>query len=330
MHALSRYQIVRWSILGFGGLGLSALAFATWYQWRAIQPWVEPQVLGCGCQTLAVQASPWMTGWSAALLALTIVAFGRLLWSFGRRFVQQRNLLKYVQHDSRTTILSNGAFLVTNHQPHAMTIGIWRPRVIITTGLWQRLGPDEREAVIRHEQAHQRSADPFWSALIESIAHAWFWLPWMRTWVQAAWRLRELAADAFASNEYHDIDALASAILKLSPEPVGATPAFSANRDRVEKILDHRWQPRLHLWRWPALLSGIFVAVGLGLLVQSSTATAKTMANEPAGACQETIRMCRGTVATPPAMSSVCIERNGWRCTLEPVMSYYDLRDNPR
>lgn len=329
----ARYRSLRWSILGFGIGSLAILAWITVDQWQAIWPWLQPQVLGCGCQTLAVQISPWLTGWASFLFALTAVLLARFGWFLARGMLQQSRLLNQFQVDGRMIMhgpTGEQFLLIPNQERVAMTVGIWQPRIVVSHGLLSQVAKSELTAILRHEQAHRRAGDSAWSIVLQAIGQTWFKLPWLAVWIQAAWRLRELVADGVASMNYTRTTDLTSAFLKLAPAEPSAVPSFTPNLDRVEKLLNPQWVPQLGLWRRSAWLSGLAVVAGLLLFFQVSTTTAKTSTQTPAGLCQATMQMCRGQAFSQPTQTTVCIEQNGWRCTELSSMSVYELRLSPR
>ncbi|MBI2984887.1 MAG: M56 family metallopeptidase [Candidatus Kerfeldbacteria bacterium] len=312
-----RYQAIRWTVASFGlGLVVTAL-FLAWRQWLSVAPYLQPQLVNCGCGTVAMGLTSSSVIVSfLALVAATTVA-GRWAWFFGRHLFGQQRWQRRLAATGRQVHHQPTGLTITvtpDRQPKAMTIGLWRPMIVITAGLVRRLTKSELTAVIRHEQAHCRARDPLWSAALDSLGTAWFWLPWLRTWVGAAFRLRELAADAVvtAGNQQHR--ALGGAFLKLAIVETGPLPTFSPNHDRIERLLDRRWQPKLFLWRWPAVLSALAVIGFVVLFARWSAATAQSFPSAPRSLCQETIRMCHGLIRSADTPSMVCLEREGWLC----------------
>ncbi len=312
-----QYLAVRWSVVLAAGAGLTTLVWISLAQAQYVWPLLHPQSPGCGCQTPAALLSPFVAGLFVAALSLTAVMISRAGWRFGRRARADRQLNRFVhQHGRLVTHLPTGCqyWLVPDVTARAMTIGLARPQVVVTTGLVQSLTKTELASVLRHEQRHKQAADPFWSALLESLGAAWFWFPGMKNWIQAAFRLRELAADQAAIQNESERASLGSAVVKLALAEPGPIPAFSPNRDRVEKLLNPSWQPRLGLWRWSTVLSLGLVLTGLVLLGRWTQATAAAVPARPGGSCQEVMTVCR---LTRPAVSSsaiLCLNQDGWRC----------------
>ena len=61
--------------------------------------------------------------------------------------------------------------------PFALTYGMVRPRVLISTGLAATLSDAELAAVLSHEREHVRSLDPLKNMLARAIPARHFYLP---------------------------------------------------------------------------------------------------------------------------------------------------------
>lgn len=106
----------------------------------------------------------------------------------------------------------------------AVTVGLLRPIVVISTGMAEVLSSTELRAVLAHEQAHARRRDPLRVLLARMLAaHLWF-LPVAEDVRSRARRGYELAADRGAAHRYGR-SALAGALLRVMSAPV-ATQGF--------------------------------------------------------------------------------------------------------
>jgi Zn-dependent protease with chaperone function len=109
--------------------------------------------------------------------------------------------------------------------PFAVTWGLARPKILVSTGLAAALSSAELTAVLAHEQCHLRHRDP--ARLLAArllAAYAWY-LPAARWLAGRAALNRELAADRAALNRASRGE-LAGALLKLAALP--ACPAVAA------------------------------------------------------------------------------------------------------
>ncbi|WP_187351861.1 M56 family metallopeptidase [Allosaccharopolyspora coralli] len=109
--------------------------------------------------------------------------------------------------------------VVDVEQQVAVTVGLLRPSVVISTGLAEILSPAELRAVVAHEQAHAKRRDPLRVLLGQMLAaHLWF-LPAAEDMRTRARRSYELAADRDATNRYGQ-RALAGALLRVLPAAI--------------------------------------------------------------------------------------------------------------
>lgn len=106
----------------------------------------------------------------------------------------------------------------------AVTAGLTRPYVVVSTGLVDTLGGAELRAVLAHEQAHLRRRDPLRVLLARVlVAHLWF-LPIAGDLRRRARTGYELAADRDAADRYGR-SALAGALLRVVSPPMGVEAA---------------------------------------------------------------------------------------------------------
>lgn len=162
--------------------------------------------------------------------------------------------------------------VVLDHVPRAYCAGLWRPRVVITTGALHALSRAELGAVLAHEHAHARRRDALRIMLIRAVADALFFCPGARQLAERSAALAELAADEAA-----DTSALASAMLTfdhVAPE-------------RVDRLLGA--SPRWNIGA-ATLLSGAIAVVGLAIgiaLIAMGTGCADDLLGRR-GSCDET------------------------------------------
>ncbi len=127
----------------------------------------------------------------------------------------------------------------------AVTDGLLRPRILVSTAALATLDPAELAAVLGHEHAHLRRRDPLRLLAARILADDGCYLPALR-WLSHRFALHcELAADR-AALDHSSRAALAGALLKLAQAPAGSVVA-SANPDgtldaRIAQ-LEHR-RPR--------------------------------------------------------------------------------------
>ncbi|GAB4381802.1 MAG: M56 family metallopeptidase [Elainellaceae cyanobacterium] len=220
-------------------------------------------VLGMGTQGQMLGLPVGWIGYSAALTFLGTSGVV-LLWSVAQAWQSIHHIYAYPQSDFNGT---SGRVLDVS-TPFAAQIGFWQPELVLSRGLIRLLSPEQLEAVLTHEQAHQQYRDTFW----------FFWLGWLRqitAWLpqtDALWQelllLRELRADQWAAQRVDSL-LLAESLLLVIQAPVQEAPNYcvpfgettSLNRleVRIEALLAEPVPPvdrPLVLWfgLWFALL----------------------------------------------------------------------------
>lgn len=315
-----QYLWLRLTILGTGIAVVASLSIASVQLWPIVQRIIVPTKLACGCAVLSVTTPWWLTTLAITVITVTTLLVGLMAAVFIgqlRRSRQQEQALYQqsieVVFDERLGGLIN---VVESKKLFAMTIGFFKPSIYVSRGLLQQLTSSERQAVLDHERAHQQAYDPLITALISAVSTVFRFLPGARDWMSAAYSLRELAADAVATDGYRQTEALASAFVKLSTTSVHpAISAFSPNTDRLEKLLNHQWTLSRRWWNWSAGI--IVLGVVLAALSLGHVASAKNTTVPPAAAlaCHETIVMCQ--IQHLPALPSAWLCAGG-RCVVSP------------
>ncbi|MGG1519494.1 M56 family metallopeptidase [Paenibacillus oryzisoli] len=154
--------------------------------------------------------------------------------------------------------------IIRHASPLAMTVGLWRPRIVLSTGLIAMLEESELHAVIEHEKCHLRYRDPLGIFLLTVLSKAMIYIP-MFTWMARKYPiLIELRADKYAIGQMAQSADLGSALLKMlrvkTTWPITMSHASFAESSmnlRIRHILD----PQLPLdVRWPVTRLALSVA----------------------------------------------------------------------
>ena len=166
-------------------------------------------------------------------------------------------------------------------QPIALTCGVWRPTVLLSTALLAQLDPREREAVVAHELSHvlRRDYGTVWLASV--LRDAFWYVPTSRLAYGLLVREKELAADDLAIVMTRRRLALASALAKvlaeaMLPPTIAAgqqlTAPGSAIEERIRRLLDESAPPAIApskgvvvLVVGLVLLAGVFLMSGADL-----------------------------------------------------------------
>jgi hypothetical protein len=204
------------AVLGHAVLGLLAIAeFATlgwplmtWFDTGAVTVVLASALAGLTASTLvAVRAA---AGWRAvrALIGTDRCPVPRVV-------------------QAEAAVLSCAARLdaVDGEEAFAVTYGLIRPRILISTGLARVLTRAEIGAVLAHEAEHIRCRDPLRLLAFRLLAAVGCYVPACRWLASRAALRRELAADRAATGAAGR-GVLAGALLKLASMP--AVPAVAA------------------------------------------------------------------------------------------------------
>lgn len=314
---MSRERRWYWTIqLGVLGGFVGALAVLWSVAIRQVQL-LAPGSSDCGCVVAPASWPPVVmigTGLVVvAVMALSVrffIAIGRRAWRHNRLMARVLRSHRLVWHHRAQLAYR----VIDEPTEQAMTLGLVRPKILVTTGLIRRLRGSELLSVLRHEQAHARGYDPLWSMLLEAVGETVGWIGGVRPIINSAFSLREVLADTVATKNYTRVDGLSGAIAKLArPIPPHVVPAFSPNNDRVNKLLNHRWQLPLPRLRWPTLALGLLVAGGIFAASHLPAATVAAQPTLPAEACWLRQTMCAGA----PTSRLIFMSPTG-------VMSRYD------
>jgi hypothetical protein len=155
----------------------------------------------------------------------------------------------------------------------AITAGLWRPYVVVSTGLVASLTSTQLRAVLTHERAHVTRRDPQRIVVGRILAaHLWF-LPIARDMRDRSERGCELAADRAATRRWGR-SALAGALLSVLPLSSGelAGAAFSGRDLLAARIaqLESGHPPGPE--RIPLVHSAATVVAAIGFVVATVSA----------------------------------------------------------
>lgn len=182
--------------------------------------------------------------------------------------------------------LADRVTVVEDGQPFALTHGLLRPTVLVSTGLLWLLDPVELGAVLAHEREHVRSRDPLKTALVRVLVGRLFFLPLIRELAERFALGREMAADRRAVSECGR-QAVAGALLSIVDHPGWAAGAPAAAMGSA-RMLDARIC-QLEGGRPPARHPGrarlAASVVGLALLLWAAAGSAALAAQDHGDRC---------------------------------------------
>ncbi len=235
-----------WRLITFPPLSLSAVAIAIIW-------------MGNG-GTMAGGVSAWLSyGLSWLWLLGAAVLLARATWLSWKNHRQ-------IQRYPTIQLQAIEAKLVDHPLAFCGQVGFWRPHLLVTQGLLERLNPEQLQAAIAHEQAHHHYRDHFW----------FFWLSWLKQlgsfWPNGEflWQemllFRESRADAKASQSVDRL-VLAEALLLVVAQPYqdysgwGTPLSLFVGNDRLQRRVNLLLHPEplelpthTKLWAVAALL----------------------------------------------------------------------------
>ncbi|WP_342415857.1 M56 family metallopeptidase [Paenibacillus sp. FSL R10-2782] len=160
-------------------------------------------------------------------------------------------------------------------KPAAFTMGLWKPRIVLSSSLLSLLDKYEEEAVIYHEAYHMKHYDPLKTWLLQMCATLLFYLPVLRHITNHYKIAREILADNEAIKRTGSPMGIGSALLKLlSMTPANAHLVNSAACSsfaetsinyRISRILDPQQEPVIRL-PWRSIMLSSYVLVMLTLM----------------------------------------------------------------
>lgn len=209
----------------------------------------------------------------AASAALAIVGALRVAWLTARGNKALRRLLRAASRPLPAPVravaeslgIADRVDVVVTGEAFAVTYGLLRSRILVSTGLVEALDAAELTAVLVHEREHLWRRDPV-RLLAARVAAGYGWfLPLLRWWAQRLAMRRELAADRAATVSV-GVAAVAGALLKLADRPtLAAVAAVNPTGNLPDRIAQLEGQPPARRRGLAWLLTGATLANLAGL-----------------------------------------------------------------
>jgi len=203
---------------------------------------------------------PWALMASAAIAALFFVRAAKLATALVAGLRRVHVIAKSSREVSHQGV---SLFVAPAKQDYCFAAGYLRPRVFVSTALWDRLLPEQREAILAHEIAHIENRD-LWKSLLLSLAEIWG-APFLATRSRLDWdRAAERLCDRVAADKVGDGAIVAEALLAWARGPGVATglsfsPGADALEERVVAVLSEGTAGHGAALRI-ALLTGLIIA----------------------------------------------------------------------
>lgn len=194
----------------------------------------------------------------AAVLVPALVAVGRTALTH----LRDGRLAAALVRSSRPSTFGPDVRLLDQREPIALTVGVLRPTVLLSTGLIAAVSAQALPIIIAHERAHVRRRDTAW-ALVDSLAGAMLPAKVRRRLLRDVALAREQACDLAAARDEGSLRVAASltevARLGLGQPAFGMSAGAASLEARVVHLLDPPSVPR---W-WPAAPLACVVAVAV-------------------------------------------------------------------
>jgi len=244
------------AVVGHLGLGVLAVVEVARLDWLMSEPYELTAVTVVAGSAVAAIVGALRVAWPAARGTR---ALRRLLRSAGQPVPAS------VAAVTGELGIAERVDVVATGEAFAVTHGLLRPRILLSTGLVEALDAAELTAVLVHERHHLARRDPLRLLAAGLLAGYGWYLPLLRWWVQRLALRRELAADR-AATARAGVAAVAGALLKLADLPApAAVAAVNPMGNLPDRIAQLEGQPpvRRPLRGW--LLAGATLANLAGL-----------------------------------------------------------------
>ncbi|MCS7460912.1 M56 family metallopeptidase [Paenibacillus doosanensis] len=213
---------------------------------------------------------------------LNAIVFHTLLlavWSAGKQLYLSRAFhgkLRLYRHEALTRQIceqygggSAPLTVIRGSAPMAFAAGVWKPQIVLSTGLLELLDPSELAAVIHHETFHRKHGDPLKIFLLSLLASVMWYMPILKSFHHNYKIVREILADNYAIDKLGGSADLGGALLKLlkGQAPVNLPIPHVSFTDtsinfRIRKLLEPHGELPL---KWPFTPAMISVQAMLAL-----------------------------------------------------------------
>jgi len=178
------------------------------------------------CLNALARLDTWVSAGTTIALPLVVASLAVWLARLGWRLMRVGFHLRLIPRSQQlppaliAAVTRTGAGTVgclAADEPTAFCAGALRPRILVSEGLVNRLGPEELDAVLLHEREHARTFEPLIRAAHGAAADVFFYVSLVRWWSSRRLEDSELRADRVALD-------------RLGPRPVaGALWALARN-----------------------------------------------------------------------------------------------------
>lgn len=227
-----------------------------------------------------LQSLPFISGAYLLLLVLPVLRFIR---NYRYAQVIRKYGLSKINVDWRIFVRNVAARMgikktvkiwVSEFVSSPVTIGFFKPVILVPLAAINHLTPSQLEAVLLHELAHIRRYDYLINLLINFIQTILYFNPFVKAFVKIVEREREKSCDEMVLQFQYDSHEYASALLTLEKTKqlqkiliVAATGNKNDIAHRIETILGVQRKPTLSVNKIAGMISAIICILALNLFL---------------------------------------------------------------
>ncbi|MES2647128.1 MAG: M56 family metallopeptidase [Bacteroidota bacterium] len=157
---------------------------------------------------------------------------------------------------------------VSNIATSPLTIGFWKPFILIPLASINQLSPQQIEAVLLHELAHIRRNDYLLNIILQLAEIALFFNPFMRLLLKQARLERENSCDDYVLQFQYNATDYAKALLAIERHSVESILALGTNNNNEFQLLNRikrMLAPERKAFNYRQQLGLLFIITILGL-----------------------------------------------------------------
>lgn len=240
-----------------------------------------------------------------------------------RLFLRRVPLSKKEENIVNYLGLRKKVHLIQDRDMYSFCAGIFRPKIIITTGLISSLKNRELEAVFLHEKAHMENHDPLKMLFGKTVSWLFFFLPIFSEISRNMEATSEMSADLHATNFQREDTYLRSALKKIILTPQVAllpVPAI-ANPDyleiRIHRLVNPAIQQSFRI-SWKSIVTSLLFFL-LSIFVLQTPVSAFSMENNKE---EPSYFMCSG--------DNACQRECSQNAQISPVTTPEELFSTPK
>ena len=233
---------------------------------------------------------------SSLILPVAFISASLALWQLVRFLISHWRLhqLRIIKDMSENVIwvmnkysLSNHHIVIVNRDKlTAYTIGLFRPKIVVSQSLVRKLSREQLEAVVLHELYHLRSRHVLWLLLSRLISSLLFFIPAVEYLARQLQAEFELAADAFVVEKQKTTDHLCGSLALNLQYADSVVPHFATSP--IEKRIESLTGNTL-LFEWigarQLVVSFLSLSLMLGIAFIQPSQVAADFAFETGGVC---------------------------------------------